>query len=440
MATATKISPDEIKNMNAAQLRTEIKSHFEAAAEIEKKYPDRAITDAEDEKEIKRLLQVIDQMEDALTPLEQADERKARISQGLQAYSTPTRGMQHARTLSPEEQMFLKSPGQQFIESPEFKGLIDRGLLRNNSTRVEATVAMKGSLIERKAIINTGSSSAGGFVQNDYVGFRVPLLQRELTVIDLIGRGQTDSDTIEYTREDTFTNAAAPVAEATATTGTSGLKPESTFAYSNQTATVRTIAHWVPVTNRMLSDARGVRSIIDNRLLLGLDLTLESQIITGDGTGENFTGIVNAASINVQGLGTDNVMDAIYKGRTLVRTTGKSRPTGVVVNSSDWQKIRLSRENAATGTLGGYLMGPPSQQGPTTLWGLPVVESEGIAVGTALVGDFAMGAMLFDREEAQVRVGFIDDQFVRNMQTLLAELRAAFVVWRGAAFAKVTGI
>jgi HK97 family phage major capsid protein len=174
-------------------------------------------------------------------------------------------------------------------------------------------------------------------------------------------------------------------------------------------------------------------------LLLGLQLALETQVITGDGTGENFTGILNS-NINVQALGTDNVLDAIFKGRTLVRVTGKARPTAVVMHPTNWQAARLARENSATGTLGGYLMGPPSMVGANTLWGLPVVESEAITLNTALVGDFSMGCTLFDREQAVVRVGFVNDQFIRNMQTLLAELRAAFIVWRPTAFTKVTGI
>jgi len=85
-------------------------------------------------------------------------------------------------------------------------------------------------------------------------------------------------------------------------------------------------------------------------------------------------------------------------------------------------------------------MGPPSLSGATTMWGLPVVESEAMPAGTGLVGDFVQGSTLFDREQAAIRVGLINDQFIRNMQTILAELRAAFVVWRPTAFTKVTGI
>jgi HK97 family phage major capsid protein len=85
-------------------------------------------------------------------------------------------------------------------------------------------------------------------------------------------------------------------------------------------------------------------------------------------------------------------------------------------------------------------MGPPSQVGAVTVWGIPVVESEAIDENTGVIGDWSMGASLFDREQAAIRVGTINDQMIRNMQTILAELRAAFVVWRPAMFTKITGI
>jgi hypothetical protein len=47
---------------------------------------------------------------------------------------------------------------------------------------------------------------------------------------------------------------------------------------------------------------------------------------------------------------------------------------------------------------------------------------------------------LFDREQSAIRVGLIDDQFVRNMQTILAEGRWALVVQRPTVFTRVTGI
>jgi HK97 family phage major capsid protein len=434
---------DRIEGMVLAEVQANIKEHYDRGQQIESRYQG-LITDPEDEHEVKRHLMTVDVLMDQEAKLKEALDRKKRFSDGYQQYAQPS--MQHREAFDTPASNQAISPGDQFVLSTEWRRLKQSGAFQS-LTRNEFSVMMKEGtslvswqkLLEAKALITSATGSAGSLVQNDVQPGVLSILQREINVLDIIPRLQTDSDTIEWVREDTFTNNAAMVAEATATTGTTGTKPESALAYSTQTTPIRTMAHWIPVTNKTLSDAPQIRGIINTRLLLGLSLALETQILTGDGTGENFTGILNTTT-NVQGLGTDNVLDAIFKGRTLVRVTGKARPNAVIMHPTNWQAARLARENSATGTLGGYLMGPPSTVGANTLWGLPVVESEAITLNTALVGDFAMGCTLFDREQAVIRVGLVNDQFIRNMQTLLAELRAAFIVWRPTAFTRVTGI
>jgi len=434
--------------MTVSEARSEIKNLFDQADVIEKKYPEGIITSQEDEAELKRLLGEVDGLEDKLSHLEDAEQRRERIMQGMERYNKPADGSQRpSPTPDAAQNGRIESPGDQFISDRGYRELKQQGSFTSQLARIAFAVNMKNGTSfvvygrraaqERKALVYSGGSD---IVDPERRPGYIDILQREINVMDLIQRIPMTSDTVEYVREDTFTNAAATVAEASATTGTSGLKPESTLVYSIQTSPVRTVAHWVPITNRMLADAPAIRGIINGRLLLGLDLELEDQILTGDGTGENLTGLLSVAGINIQGLGSDNVADAIFKARTQIRVTGRSRPNAVVLHPNDWEAIRLLRENVATATLGNYLMGPPSAVGATTLWGMPVVESEGETENTGLVGDFAMGASLFDREMAAIRVGTIDDQFVRNMQTILAELRAAFVIWRPSAFAKVTGI
>lgn len=439
--------------MTVAEARSEIRKSFDKAELIEKRYPDGIITNQEDETELKRLLTEVDELETKLAGLEDAEQRRARIMEGVERYSTPAPKSFRPNGTPSDEYLEARtvSPGDQFIQNRDYRELKANGAFNSQLSKTQFAVQLKDgtSLIfwrdaarrEYKALVYGSSSSVGGaFVQNDQLPGFQDIRQREIVLLDLVPRVPTGSDTIEYVREDTFTNAAAAVAEASATTGTSGLKPESTLAYSVQTSPVRTIAHWIPVTNRMLSDAPAIRGIINGRLLLGLDLVLETQILSGSGSGENLTGILSTAGINIQGKGTDNVLDAIFKARTQIRVTGKGRPSAVVLHPNDWQAVRLSRENVASGTLGAYLMGPPSQVGAVTVWGLPVVESEAITENTGLIGDFGMGCTLYDREQAAIRVGTIDDQFVRNMQTILAELRAAFVVYRPTMFTKITGI
>ena len=102
---------------------------------------------------------------------------------------------------------------------------------------------------------------------------------------DLVTVGSTTSDTVEYVRVTGKTNSAAPVAEAssaaapTAPAGAGalvldpngGYKPESGMALEVVSTTVKTIAHWIPITKRAASDASQIRTLVDNFLAYGLN-------------------------------------------------------------------------------------------------------------------------------------------------------------------------
>lgn len=440
-----------------AEVNTEIKTRLDQADLIEKKYPDINKMPEDESNQVRKLLEEIDALEPIRSKFEDAESRRARIARDL-ARATRTvesRRPSYGDSDDPEAQKARRmSPGAQFVDATAYRDLKNNGAFNSALARVEFAVPMaEGTslldwaerMMNSKTLLRGGSSTSGqAFVLEDHQPGFIDILQREINVLDLIPRLPTSSDTIEYVREDTFTNSAAFVAEATGFTATTlggtGVKPESALAYSTQTATVRTLAHWIPVTNRMLADAPAIRGVIDSRLLLGLTLTLESQVTSGDGTGENLTGFLNASGIGVVSKGTDSQVDALYKGRTLVRNTGHGRPSAYLLNPTDWQTIRLSRESTATATPGTYLFGPPSGAAGATLWGLPVVESEIVPVGTGVIADWRQAMTLFDREQGNVRAGTVNDQFIRNMQTLLAELRVAFVVWRSGVIAKVTGL
>ena len=441
-------------SMTVAEATQEIKTRIQQADAIESKYSDPEQMPNEDRDQVKRLLDEVDQLETRLAGLEDAESRRRRIQDRLAQLSKPNTASRPVYSDDiPEGKRF--SPGRQFLASTDYKTARNNGLFNSNSTHVQiaASLAEGTSLLDwanaaQKTLLRGGSSTSGqAFVLEDHQPGFLEILQAPLNILDVVPRSPTDSDTIEYVQETTFTNAAAFVAEATGfsasalATGTgTGLKPESALAYSTQTATVRAMAHWLPVTNRMLADAPAIRGIIDGRLLFGLQQKLQAQVVSGDGTGENLTGVLNAAGVGVVAKGTDSQIDALYKGRTQVMWTGYGRPTAYMLNPTDWQTIRLARESTATATPGTYLFGPPSGLGAPTLWGIPVIEDPNITQGTALIGDWPQGATLYDREQGAVRVGTVNDQFIRNMQTILAELRVAFVVWRPAVFSKVTGL
>jgi HK97 family phage major capsid protein len=337
----------------------------------------------------------------------------------------------------------LTTPGEQFTRSAQYLEVKNRGLLNSALNHLDFSVPLSDgtSLLEWKATLSGSVSTSGGaLVPTDVRSTLVDILFPQINVLDLIPRATTESDSIEYIRQSVQTLAVGFVPEATgsALTGTDGRKPESTLGYVNVTAYVRTAAHWIPVTNRLLADAPAIRGVINSQMLMGLTQAVEAQVISGDGNGENLLGILNTPGRQTFSRGAFNEVDAIFHARTLVRTGSKLAPTGVVMHPVDYEQVRLLRENAASATLGQYLMAPPTTAGVPTVFGMAVVESENIVPNTVIVGNFSQGCQIFDREQSAIRVGLINDQLIRNQQTILAEQRLAFVVWRPSAFVEIT--
>jgi HK97 family phage major capsid protein len=57
-----------------------------------------------------------------------------------------------------------------------------------------------------------------------------------------------------------------------------------------------------------------------------------------------------------------------------------------------------------------------------------------MTVDKFLVGSFRQGAQIFDRWEKTIEIGYENDDFTKNMVTILAENRLAFAVHRPESF------
>lgn len=163
---------------------------------------------------------------------------------------------------------------------------------------------------------------------------------------------------------------------------------------------------------------------------------LDSQLLNGDDNAPNIQGYLNATNLQTQAKGADPVPDAVYKAMVKVRVTGRAFPNAAVFHPTDWQDVRLLR--TADGI---YIWGAPSEPGPDRIWGLTAVLSDAITLNTGLVGDFSPAmSQLYIRRGLEVQIGWVNDNFTKGMQTVRAGIRAALVIYRGAAFCTVTGI
>lgn len=331
-----------------------------------------------------------------------------------------------------------KSLGELFTGNPAWqaylKSIAPNGHIAESRKGISSPpISMKSlGVFGRKTLITgLGDTSAGAFVDTDLTGIYEPLGRYALNMRDLVNVRQTTGDTVEFVRQLTQSNAAAPVAEATATAGESGIKPESGMTFERVQETVKTIAVWVPATKRALSDAAQLRGLIDQELREDLGEELENQMLNGNGVGENFTGLASTDGTLVQPFVSD-ILVTTRKAITNLLVNGKQVPTAWLLNPVDWETIELLKDDE-----GRFRWGGPLMRGQQTLWGVPVAQSFFQPQGTAWLGNWAK-AVLWDREEANISVSDSHDNFfIRNMVAILAELRAAFGVIRPSAFVEV---
>jgi HK97 family phage major capsid protein len=310
------------------------------------------------------------------------------------------------------------SLGAQVVASEEITGF---------NTSFKGQVSMKVGSVH--AALTSGSGSAGDLIQPQRVAGIVAPQQQRLFVRDLLTWGRTASPDIEFVRETGFTNNADVVAENPADP-----KPESDIQFELDSAKVATIAHWIRASKQVLADVPMLQAYIDGRLLYGLKLKEEAQLLKGSGVGLNIAGIITQASAYANpGVVVQNetMLDRL-RIAMLQAELAEYAADGMVLSPIDWAQIELTKT-----TDNAYLFATPRGLAVPGLWGRPVVASTAQTANDFLVGAFALGAQGWDREDATITVSNQDrDNFVKNMVTILCEERVGLTVFRPEAFVK----
>lgn len=305
-------------------------------------------------------------------------------------------------------------------------------LVKSDAFQAMQTGRAKFARVELKtAIVN-----ATGQNQPLVADMRVPGIianpNRILTIRDLLPFGRTSSNLVQYTKENVFTNQSGPQYDATSPASYENVtKNESGITFTLANAPVVTLAHFIPVSRQVLDDAPQLQSYVNGRLSYGLKLEEEDQLLNGNGSSGNISGLLdsgNYTAYNRSATGDTNI-DTLRKAITQAALS-EYPVDAIVMNPADWEEIELTKA-----TDGQYIVANPVGMMAPTLWGKRIVATNSIASGTFLVGAFMMGAQVWDRMDAAVQISYEDgDNFKKNMATLLAEERLALTVYRSAAF------
>ena len=361
------------------------------------------------------------------------EESKAANEKALEVENQPVNEMPVPPA---EEAKGFKTIGEQLTDSDAYNAYVGQGVKGVDS---------KGdfSPYEYKTTLNTTGYPPESLRTP---GILETALRDPDSVIGLFDQIETNQNAYVYLEETTFTNNAGSVAEA-ADISTSN---EGALAFTERTESIRKMATFLPVTDELLADVAGVQGYVNSRLSTMMKLNMDNQLINGDGSAPNLTGILNKSGINTFDYssysGSLARLGQIYQAITEIRKDSFTEADAIVMHPSDWYQIVTSVTDVTTSGSRNPLFvvaGGFGADAAPKIWGLNVVPSTVIAEGTALVGKFGGGeaAHVVMRQGVDLAVSDShSDFFAKNQLAIRLTMRLGFPIYRATSFCSITNI
>jgi len=231
-----------------------------------------------------------------------------------------------------------------------------------------------------------------------------------IKIRDIVNMGTTASKFVTYISQSVQT-ASSWVDEA-------GVKISGQPSYEEISEEVKKIAGTVKISKEMLADLAFVQSEINSDLMASIDQSIEDALLNGAVGGIN--GILTNSTTFSAGtfagtVITPNISDVIRVAIAQIQNAN-FEPTHVVLNPEDVAAMQLTKGSTGEYTYPMFLMDV------NRVANLTVVSTTNMTAGTFLVGDFTKSNVRM-REAMNVQVGYVNDDFQRNMVTILAEAR-----------------
>lgn len=263
--------------------------------------------------------------------------------------------------------------------------------------------------------------------------------RRPLTIWSLFNHEMTDKDTVAWYTEGALDGSAAMTAEAGAF---SRIHVNDPVRHSAELKKVTAI--WKQ-TDEILTDAPRFVSHVNARAAYNLDTVVEDQLVAGNGTGNNITGITNASGI-LTATATAYDMDfleSLLDQRTLIRkATPNFNVDTLLLADEDYDALMKLKNNADQYVLGGptgFVYGNGVTIG-RNLWNtITIVPTPALTSGTSILGAFKAGATIYEHTSGRrFDMGYDGEDFSHGLVSFRAYQRFVLAVEYPAAFCKYT--
>lgn len=239
---------------------------------------------------------------------------------------------------------------------------------------------------------------------------------------DTILQGTTTMTAIEYIRESAETDntgMTAPGAEFN----------QNDFDLTAYTANVRKITAYIMLAEEMLEDVAGLTSYIMAKLPGKINSVEDDQIINGNGSGQNISGLVTNATAYVDNLA-DSKVQRIDILVDAIRQIGQKeyKADFITLHQADFALLALTKDSNGQYLLP-WIMGVPN---PNIL-GVPIVQTTAMTEGDFLIHARNAAQAFFKKELTIEFSNQNEDNFIKGMVTVRAQKRLALPIYKPSA-------
>jgi len=308
-------------------------------------------------------------------------------------------------------------------------GLEEKGVPSNTPKNLSSLLAEKAEDLKAMkeksgASVQITLKAAGTMAESTNITGQVPQAQREAGItrivrrnpfiLELVNVGTIMSNVWEWVEQKNADGGSAMTAEGAA-------KSQADFDLVVASANVKKVTAYIKITKEMLDDVELMRSEIDQELIELINLKIDEQLLSGSGLAVNLSGITTTATAWAAGafalaIPTPTKWDVLRTAINQVRVN-LFEPNYIVMHPTDVASMELSKA-----TDGQYILPPFAASDGTVISGIRVVANTGVTIDKFLVGDFSKYGVRF-KEGVTINVGYENDDFTKNLVTILAEAR-----------------
>ena len=316
----------------------------------------------------------------------------------------------------------LEAMSEKAVDAPKAKGAktIKEALVKTYTDNAKAITESieKGNRITLD--VKTDTTIDGDYTGNVALSVLEPGVNRIARPVrrlrEISNVGSTTSKFVTYIQQ---TQNVAPGAEESLWVNEAGPKFNGEVKYEEVSEEVKKVAAYIKVSKEMLADLSFVSSEINTELMEAIEQNIDFSLVNGAG-GNDLNGLLAvapgfSAGSFANSIPSANISDLIRICKAQIEAANFV-PTHVVLNPEDVAKIELTKDASGAYTY------PAFWDANMRVAGLIVVSSNNITAGTMIVGDFTKFNIKF-REDMNMSVGYENDDFTRNMVTILCEAR-----------------